>query len=359
MLCIVSHKQNSIAVFLFTVLLCFSPTLVAASDTRIWGVGFDRIELIDPMGGKMKASVWYPSEEQSGTIELGPFTFPGTWNAEPAKVIAGWVVLSHGTGGSDLGHRNLGVALAQAGIVAIAPLYPRNNFRDNSGLGHRIVWEGRPQQLNALLHHFSVESNFSSILENNPLGLFGFSLGGYTVISLLTGGHDLDWFIKHCTEHLESDPVCKFGGKDIRQAMQIVLEEEYQTPLLELVSPSVCASVLADPMMAPVSDLLLNNYPDISTLLYLPSVENQISAVHHGERFQQFSTRSGRQKSVEFRFVENAQHFSFLAPFPPQLAASLPLLANDPPGFDRAKFQKRFAVEIVEFFASEFSKCGK
>ena len=50
---------------------------------------------------------------------------------------------------SDLGHRNVAAALAEAGFIAAAPLHPRNNYRDNSGELRRIVMEGRPLQLKA------------------------------------------------------------------------------------------------------------------------------------------------------------------------------------------------------------------
>ncbi len=338
--------------------LCVPPILFADSDSETFGVGFERIELSDPMGGTMKASVWYPTKEQSGTIGLGPFEFPGTWNAEPAEEITGLVVVSHGTGGSDLGHRNLGVALAQGGMIAVAPLFPRNNFRDNSGIGQRVVWEGRPLQLASIIRYLQSESSFKASLEGKPLGLFGFSLGGYTVISMLTGGHDLAHYSSHCKQHVDSDPVCSFDGLNIAAEMKEILDQQYQSPLQSISSPRVCSSILADPMMAPISDALLNQYPDIPTLLYLPTNQNQLASQFHGDRFRQLNDNDSRSEKVVFNVVENAQHFSFLAPFPPALVNSLPAeLVTDHSDFDRSDFQRKFATEVSEYFAKTLAEC--
>ena len=89
------------------------------------GVGFSSIVMRDPMGGEMRVSLWYPVNRAGGTVRIGSFTFPATRDAEPAKGRRGLVVISHGTMGSDLGHRNIAIELANAGfIVAAAPLHP-------------------------------------------------------------------------------------------------------------------------------------------------------------------------------------------------------------------------------------------
>ena len=108
------------------------------------GVGFSRIVIGDPMGGAMLVSLWYPTRKLSGEIEIGPFTFQATRDAEPTEGRHGLVVLSHGSVGSDLGRRNLGIALARAGLIAAAPLHPRDNYRDSSGALARRPLGKRP-----------------------------------------------------------------------------------------------------------------------------------------------------------------------------------------------------------------------
>jgi predicted dienelactone hydrolase len=49
--------------------------------------------------------------------------------------------------------------------------------------------------------------------------------------------------------------------------------------------------------------------------------------------------------------IPNADHYAFLPPCSPELAAAAPQLCTDPPGFDRAAFHRSFDAEVVRFFS--------
>ncbi|MEE8500352.1 MAG: hypothetical protein V3S27_07230, partial [Kiloniellales bacterium] len=125
--------------------------LNAKASEREFGVGYSGLSTADPMGGQMQVSLWYPTKVPNSVVKSGLFEFPGTRDAEPATGPFGLVILSHGSGGSDLGHRDTAIALAQAGFIAAAPLHPRNNFRDDIGDDRRIVLDGRPRQFSAVI----------------------------------------------------------------------------------------------------------------------------------------------------------------------------------------------------------------
>jgi predicted dienelactone hydrolase len=55
------------------------------------------------------------------------------------------------------------------------------------------------------------------------------------------------------------------------------------------------------------------------------------------------------KSKVTCRVVENAGHFSFLSPFPPQMRNASFLPSTDPEGFDREKFHERLAAEVLDF----------
>ncbi len=317
------------------------------------GVGFSREDIPDPMGGKMKVSIWYPSAEPSGQIGLGPFEFEGSWDPDIAPGNHGLVIIAHGTGGSDLGHRNLGVALAKSGFIAAAPLFPRNNFRNNKGGGKRIVWEGRPLQAIAVIDFLIRDSKFANQINSAKTGVFGFSLGGYTALAMLTGGHDLQQLVDHCTAHKQEDPVCLFEGRDTAAGIRQVIEDEYKEPPEAVKQPAVCAVLLADPMTGGITSQQLENYPDVVTRIYLPSEENQLASSHHGLRIMKALNAQNRSKPVELFEIGGAQHFSFLAPFPDLLKKQLPPeLTEESDGFDRVKFQSGFARQVADFFQS-------
>ncbi len=136
----------------------------------------------DPMGGRRRVSLWYPTKVPDSVVRLGPYEFPGTQDAESAAGRFGLVILSHGSGGSNLGHRDTAIALAKAGFIAAAPLHSRNSLGD-MGDDQRIVLDGRPRQLSAVIDALLARPAWSSRIDAKKIAAFGVSAGGYTVLA--------------------------------------------------------------------------------------------------------------------------------------------------------------------------------
>ena len=83
------------------------------------------------------------------------------------------MILSHGSGGSDLGHWDTAIALAEACFIAAAPLHPRNNFRDDISDDERIVLDGRPRQLSAVIDALLAQQAYQI---NQQLGVQSLSI---------------------------------------------------------------------------------------------------------------------------------------------------------------------------------------
>ncbi len=92
--------------------------LDAKASEPEFGVGYSGLSIADPMGGQMQVSLWYPTEVPNSVVRLGPFEFPGTHDAEPAAGRFGLVVLSHGSGSSDLGHWDTAIAAFERALAA-------------------------------------------------------------------------------------------------------------------------------------------------------------------------------------------------------------------------------------------------
>jgi len=106
-------------------------TQMAHADTvtdSAYNVGYSQGQIDDPMGGEMRYSIWYPSTDTPGKTRLGPFRFSAKTDASPAKGPFPLVLLSHGSGGNHLGHRNIAISLAKAGIIVAAPSHPRDSM---------------------------------------------------------------------------------------------------------------------------------------------------------------------------------------------------------------------------------------
>ena len=174
----------------------------------------------------MRVSLWYPANQVSGIVRVGSFTFQATRDAEPAKGRRGLVVISHGTAGSDLGHRNLARALADRGFIVAAPLHPRDNYEDSSDVGRRIVMEGRPRQITATVDALLAIPKWRERIDTRRIGAFGFSLGGYTVLAILGAKPDMSNIIDHCVTTPE-DPFCDIGG-NLAEVTRRAIELDYQ-----------------------------------------------------------------------------------------------------------------------------------
>lgn len=321
------------------------------------GVGFTRIVTGDPMGGAMRVSLWYPANQVSGTVRVGSFTFQATRDAEPARGRRGLVVISHGTAGSDLGHRNIAIALAEAGFIAAAPLHPRDNYEDSSGVGRRIVMEGRPRQITATVDALLSIPKWRERIDSRRIGAFGFSLGGYTVLAILGAKPEMSNIVDHC-ETTQADPFCAIGG-NLADAIRRALELDGQEAPQDAFDPRFCAASIADPVAVPFSNEALASIDARHIQVWRPEEQNLLLAEAHASRVVRQLNARPRAEVAEEIVVPGAQHYSFLAPFPQRLRATLPPeLIRDSREFNRVGFQERFASEVANFLSLSLARCA-
>ncbi len=329
-----------------------------------FGVGFSRLSTADPIGGQMQYSLWYPTEVPNGVVRLGPFEFPGTRDAEPATGQFGLVILSHGSGGWDLGHGDTAIALAKAGFIAAAPLHPRNNFHDDIGDDQRIVLDGRPRQLSAVIDALLAQQAWSSRIDSKKIAAFGFSAGGYTVLAALGAEPEFSRILDHCERHAEEDPYCRIikGAGTEERATRA---RAYAEPVQRTYDGRLCAAVIADPLTAPFSDATLKALPPAKLLFFRPEVENVIKAEFHVSRVVRLLKQREDFPDPQEIVVPKANHYSFIAPLPESVGKSL----AGPERFDRAAFHeemsRRAALHeemnstIVTFFKQTLSNIAE
>ena len=327
-----------------------------------FGVGFSQLSTADPMGGQMQVSLWYPTKVADSVVRLGPYEFPSTRDAEPAAGQFGLVILSHGSGGFDLGHRDTAIALARAGFIAAAPLHPRNNFLDDIGDDRRIVLDGRPRQLSAVIDALLAQQAWSRRIDSNKIAAFGFSAGGYTVLAALGAVPEFSRILDHCERHAGEDPYCSIVGLSDAAARK-ARALEYAGPPQSFHDRRLCAAVIADPFAAPFSDATLKALPPAKLLFFRPEVENVLKAEFHVSRVVRLLKQRDDFPDPQEIVVPKANHYSFIAPLPESVGQSL----AGPAGFDRADFhqemKRRAALHeeinrtIVTFFKQSLSDC--
>jgi predicted dienelactone hydrolase len=110
-----------------------------------------------------------------------------------------FVLLSHGTGGSALQMMWLGYYLAARGYIVAAVNHHGNTGAEQqrTAQGFLLYWE-RARDLTAVLDKLLADQVFGAHIDRNSIGAAGFSLGGYTVISIAGGVFSLRGFEAFC-----------------------------------------------------------------------------------------------------------------------------------------------------------------
>jgi predicted dienelactone hydrolase len=262
------------------------------------------------------------------------FTLRVAPDAAPVPGRYGLVVISHGSGGSSLGHHDTAGALARAGWVVAAPMHPGNNALDDSGAGTAAVWLGRPVQLSAAIDAVLADDMAGTLIDRRRIRALGFSAGGYTVLAALSGRADPGRIVGHCREH-GADPFCRYAGEDasLTEAPKLDRPPEQR----------IGAAVIMAPVGVLFDDKALSDVT-VPVRLYRAERDEQLGHPFHAER-----VRVLLPSASDYSVVENAGHFAFLALVPVEQAGMMGPAAYDPPGFDRAGFHERLNREIAGF----------
>lgn len=262
----------------------------------------------------------YPTSTPGRPEPIGPYTLDVALDAliEPGPFPL--VLISHGTGGTPLTHRLLAHFLARNGFVVGLPRHHANHRDDNS-------WHNTPANLVARPRHVSLAidgllAEFGAALRPDWVGVVGHSLGGYTALAL-AGGQPGS--LPH--EHADGTP------------QPIPATPDARVRALVLLAPATvwyrAAEALRD-VRVPI--LLLMGEKDEWT----PDFHAQIVLNGVADRQQ-----------VQHRIIENAGHYSFFSPFPPERTSPAFLPSQDPVGFDRAQFQGELQAEILAFLQQQ------
>ncbi|WP_454909393.1 alpha/beta hydrolase family protein [Variovorax gossypii] len=303
--------------------LCLSATLAHAA-------GFSFIDVpADKDGPALQGAVWSPCDGPAATITLDTLVIAGARNCPVAGAALPLVVVSHGTGGSFLGHHDTDAALADAGFVVAAISHPGDNFRDLSRQGYLSAFATRPEDMKRLVDYMVTAWPGRAKLDPERIGFFGFSRGGYTGLAAIGAVPNYKLREDLCPPESKV-PLC---GEIRRNEM----------PPLPRRDPRIKAAVIVDPLSA----FDAKGLKDVTVPIQLWGSAYGGDGVlpHHVEELL-------RDLPIppEWHLAANAGHFAFLAPCSPALAKSAPEICTDAPGFDRVAFHADFDAQVVGFF---------
>lgn len=283
----------------------------------------------DRDGPALQGAVWSPCGTPPGRIVLGPVVIEGVRDCAATGTRLPLVVVSHGTGGSFLGHHDTAARLADAGFVVAAISHPGDNFQDLGRQAHLSAFATRPVDMKRLIDHMLGTWPGHAGLDADRVGIFGFSRGGHTGLAAV--GAIPDWTLRK--------DLCP-AGSTLALCEEIRRNEWPPAPERD---PRIRAAVIVDPL----------SVFDAEGLRHVTVPVQLWASAHGGDGVTPESVEAVRKSlpaPPDWHVAKGATHFAFLAPCAPALASVAPTICRDRPGFDRAVFHAAFNAAVLAFF---------
>jgi predicted dienelactone hydrolase len=304
-------------------LFLFAPALARAAPPPD-PVGFQNLRMPDGTA----IGIWFPATGTPAPERLGPYEQSVVEGALPTGGKHPLVVMSHGTGGSFIGHYDTAIALARAGFVVAALTQPGDNYRDQS---RATDMQARPVELSRLIGYMLGGWRERGAIDPARVGAFGFSSGGFTVLAAAGGRPDLAGVAAHCAAHpgffdcglLKAHPRASAAWQDTKDAR-------------------IKAIVVAAPALGFAFGEAGLRAVDMPVQLWRADDDHILPAPYYAD-----AVRAALPHAPEFHTVAGAGHFDFLAPCAAGSAA-LPICASAA-GFDRVAFHRDFNAAVVRF----------
>ena len=306
---------------------------LAMTSARADGVGFRDI-LVDIEDEGLVTALWYPTDRNLGQTTIGPFTMAATRDAPIGSERYGLVLISHGTGGGRLNHRDTAIRLAKAGYIVAAPEHAGDSWRDNRYSGTSANWLRRPRQLSTVLDRLLGDATLGPRIDPERIGAIGHSAGGYSVLALIGGRADPAALVRHCTRHREEDPLfCGYGRPGGRD----------DEPLPDFSDRRIGAVVAVAPVGVLFGDGAFAGV-NVPAQIHRLAQDRVLRGPWHADNIVKLLGNS-----AQLVVHPNAHHFAFISPFPAALAGDVGEPARDPAGFDRRAFLSEINEEILRF----------
>jgi predicted dienelactone hydrolase len=288
----------------------------AAAQSAHQAVGFTRLEIPDGAGPAIEAGVWTPASMGDTRLPL--------------------IVISHGNGGDFRSHEATARALAQAGFAVAALTHTGDNWRDQSQATNMAQ---RPRQLHVLISYLTDHWEGRSRIDPHRIGAFGFSSGGFTVLTAAGGEPDLGRILDHCRDHPDFYDCRLVSAHPMLARLWLELRQDW------VHDARITSVVAAAPALGFTFTRKGLSGVTQPVQLWRAEGDQVLPSPFYAE-----PVRDALPRPPEYRSVPGADHFDFLPPCSAQLAAVAPAICAPTPGFDRAAFQDHFNREIIGFF---------
>lgn len=301
--------------------------------TAVHAAGFQQGIAADPGGKPLVIGIWYPSHAIANPVAMGPTTMSVAMNAPVNGKVMPMIVISHGTGGSYLGHFDTAIALADAGFVVVAMNHTGDNYADQS---RSVDIMDRPRQVSRVIDHMLATWEGHEAIDPQRVGMFGHSAGGFTTLAIIGGVPDHTKIGPMCREH-PGDFACQLVARSARPVAA--------PATLAVTDARIKSAVIAAPALG--FTFSPDGLKNVKVPVQLWRAENDVVVPH--PRYAE-AVRLALPESPDYHVVANAGHYDFLAPCSIALASIAPAICTSSAGFDRAAFHVGFDSDVVKFF---------
>ncbi|MBW8296043.1 dienelactone hydrolase [Sphingopyxis sp.] len=308
----------------------------AVAAEQMYQVGFEQAAIPDADHAPIAAIIWYPTAAEARDIQVGPVAIKAAPSAPIARSGLPLLIISHGTGAGAISHVDTAIALAQAGFVVVTPTHSGDNYEDESNVGKPAWLADRSRHIVRTIDFMLGSWRGSLNIDENKIGIFGFSAGATTALISIGGEPDLGRLAPHCATQPEF--VCRL----------------YPAPAAAVENPSWSHDprISAAAIAAPGLGFLFG--PDSLAKVKTPV---QIWAGSDDKIVPYASNtanvRALLPKTTEYRPVQGAGHLSFLSPCPDP--SVMPAICTDKPGFDRTAFHAELNAALITFFRAHLA----
>ncbi len=269
-------------------------------------VAYTNIKITTPARDKpVDVHIWYPTDV-TGTQELigQNALFYGFYALRDAKPKAGLlpiVVMSHGSGGNAVQMGWIATELARRGLIVVAPNHQGTTSRDSDPFQTVKVWE-RADDLKAVLDFIEKSPPFGLQPDMTRVASFGFSLGGFSALSLAGVQVSKAQFLDYCAKNagvLDCGWMQK-AGVDFTAIDATKYEQSNR-------DPRVSITVAVDPALPlAMTDQSLQSLTMPTLIINL----GEPDTIPAGMRLDEVVKR---MPGANYQFIPKAHHFTFVA----------------------------------------------
>lgn len=310
--------------------------------------------LVVPGAEPVTVALYYPTPTVARTQPMGPWRPMVTPGAPVAAApLKGLVLLSHGTGGHELGHHNLATRLAADGYLVAAPRHPGDNWEDRSMITSGRYFSERPRQVSRVLDALLAHPEWGPRIPAGRIGAVGHSAGGYTVLALAGAQAEPARAVQHCRSVSDDPGFCSLGkltpaqGASSTVARAASADGSQDGPLVSVADPRIRAVVALAPMAVVLTPQSLAAIT-VPVKVVMAERDVVLQGKYHGRHV------AAHLPGVDASTVPGAGHFAFMA----QSAWPLPSDAGDaaanPEGFDRVAYHATLENQVAEFLGRQW-----